>query len=35
MDKKTVIIFLAGVVAGIVFSPQIAKVPGLSKIPRV
>jgi hypothetical protein len=35
MDKKTVITLLIGVGIGIVFAPQVAKIPFVSKIPRV
>lgn len=35
MDKKTVLTLLAGVVIGLVFAPQIGKLPLVSKIPRV
>jgi hypothetical protein len=35
MDKKTVLTLLAGVVLGIVFAPQIQRIPLVSKIPQV
>ena len=35
MDKKTVLTLLAGVVLGIVFAPQISKLPLVNKIPSV
>jgi hypothetical protein len=35
MDKKTVLTLLAGVVLGIVFAPQVAKLPLVNKIPSV
>ena len=35
MDKKTVLTLLAGVVLGIVFAPQVAKLPLVNKIPQV
>jgi hypothetical protein len=33
MDKKTVITLVVGVVIGIVFAPQISKLPLVNKIP--
>lgn len=35
MDKKTILTLLAGVVIGIVFAPQISKLPLVNKIPTV
>lgn len=35
MDKKTVIVLVVGVVIGVVFAPQIAKIPGISKLPQL
>lgn len=35
MDKKTVLTLLAGVVLGIVFAPQVQKLPLVNKIPQV
>lgn len=35
MSKKTVIPFVIGMVAGIVFAPQITKLPLVNKIPTL
>lgn len=35
MDKKTILTLAAGVVLGIVFAPQISKLPLVNKIPSV
>lgn len=35
MDKKTILTLLAGVVLGIVFAPQIGKLPLVNKLPQV
>jgi hypothetical protein len=35
MDKKTVLTLLAGVVLGIVFAPQVQRIPLVNKIPQV
>jgi hypothetical protein len=35
MDKKTILTLLAGVVLGIVFQPQVAKLPLVSKLPTI
>ena len=35
MDKKTVLTLAAGVVLGVVFAPQIARLPLVSKIPTL
>lgn len=35
MDKKTILTLAAGVVLGIVFAPQISKLPLINKIPSV
>ena len=35
MDKKTILTLLAGVVLGVVFAPQVRKIPGISKLPVI
>jgi len=35
MDKKTILTLVAGIVIGIVFAPQISKIPLVNKIPQV
>jgi hypothetical protein len=35
MDKKTILTLLAGVVLGIVFAPQVQRIPLVNKIPQV
>ena len=35
MDKKTILTLLAGVVLGIVFAPQVQKLPLINKIPQI
>jgi hypothetical protein len=35
MNKKEVLWLLGGVVLGIVFAPQVAKLPLLNKLPQV
>jgi hypothetical protein len=35
MSKKTVLTLITGVVLGIVFAPQVQKLPLVSKIPQV
>jgi hypothetical protein len=35
MNKKTVLTLAAGVVIGLVFAPQISKLPLVNKIPQV
>jgi hypothetical protein len=35
MDKKTILTLLAGVVLGVVFAPQVAKIPLVNKLPQV
>lgn len=35
MDKKTILTLAAGVVLGIVFAPQVAKLPLVNKIPQI
>jgi hypothetical protein len=35
MNKKTVLTLLAGVVLGVVFAPQVAKLPYVNRIPQV
>jgi hypothetical protein len=35
MDKKTILTLLAGVVLGVVFAPQVAKIPLINKLPTV
>jgi hypothetical protein len=34
MNKKTVLTLLAGVVLGVVFAPQVQKVPLVNKLPQ-
>lgn len=35
MDKKTVITLLVGVALGVVFAPQVAKIPFVNKLPTI
>jgi hypothetical protein len=35
MDKKTILTLLAGVVLGVVFAPQVAKLPLVNKLPQI
>lgn len=35
MNKKTILTLLAGVVLGVVFAPQVQKIPLVSKLPQI
>jgi hypothetical protein len=35
VSKKTILTLAAGVVLGVVFAPQVQKIPLLSKLPQV
>lgn len=35
MNKKTILTLLAGVVLGYIAAPQVAKIPGINKLPQI